>query len=271
MKAPLLKKTLPWNGVFVWRSIFALFFTLSFTQGEVLLNNTFDDGEYTEQRLPDHAAWQKIANSVANQKTTTLEVSGKALVLTADSKAGQAQTLARFSDGAKVLNVGETMVLSFKLSLSSPAAIKNGLRFGIFNSNDYPVVNQGYTSDVRYHKWTGYSIWTNVGSPSAGGTTIRKRVGEDPTLFNGEKGLFAILPGSERGFELTSGVAVKGTLTIKRTGEDQAAIKFEMNDIIFACEDSSNICKGFDTIVFRVAPEATGALTLDDVSVARTP
>ncbi|CAN5687557.1 hypothetical protein BH09VER1_BH09VER1_03710 [soil metagenome] len=242
----------------------ALALAANLAQGETILNETFAGGEIHTQALPGSAAWAKMASSVAGQKGTTLEIGDGALILTPDPMVSQGQVLAYFSEKSVSLKVGDSVTLAFTFLATKPGVAGNGFRFGLLNSNGKQVGEDGFTDNPKYLTWNGYAVWTNL---VGGATSIRKRAGESATLFDGAQGVFVALPGNDKGLELVEGVAAKGSLTLKRSGEDEITATFSINGSNLTTMDHSGVCHDFDTVVFRIAQGAAASLSLRDVSI----
>jgi hypothetical protein len=115
----------------------------------------------------------------------TLTVSTETERMTYTSAGSTANIIGYFD--AYSLSLGGTVTLSMNVTLSSTPAVRQGIRFGLFNSGGDRIDadTSGFTNSL-FESYEGYSVWFN---PTDGGNTyqnsynVYKRIGDNTAIF----------------------------------------------------------------------------------------
>ena len=186
----------------------------------VIAFDGFDDGERATDgsALPlDTLAWY------CSSSGSLLNVASQALKLTPGSATSRHAT-AYFP--RQLLSEGESLTLSFDFSVTAPANVSSGLRFGLFDSEGSTNYLNADTdnADVTY---TGYAAFTNLAPSSSNPLSLRRRdASGSGTALITQTTDYSIL-GSAGGPTTTfsPGVTYHATLSITQSGSSTADIK----------------------------------------------
>ncbi|MBC2593839.1 hypothetical protein H5P28_06155 [Ruficoccus amylovorans] len=190
-----------------------------------------------------------------------LMVSGGQMVCTDP----QAQFLLYFPD--TTLAVGESLTISFDMSLASVGDKSLGLRLGVLDSNGGGKVSAdgfGITNAI-FEDYLGDRVVTNAGSSDSSGTRISQRntgtsntspLGGDWTEF-GSRGA---------GIGLTANVSYPVTISLSRMESSILEVSFSMNGVLLSNENTSPTNFDFDTFVLY-KDALNGDVALDNFTV----
>ena len=227
-----------------------------------ILDDTFADGDRTNQALPSSAAWYS-----ASANTTNLQTSAGSLEFTSlTHESGILASLPSFT-----LTSGQSVTVSFTFSVTGASnTTANTLRLGLFNSNGAPVTADGWDTATG-PSFAGYGAWGNMGD--SGGSTssgvLYRSAITDP-LFGGsalhtEAGGTAPTGGD---FNLTSGQSYTGTFTILDNGASNT-ISFALNGVsLSAVTDSAHDYTTFDTLAFLLPANSASSVDFTEISVS---
>lgn len=241
----------------------------------VLLNDTFSDGDRTNQSLPGSARWVLVGGG---GDTKSSEVSSGALVTT--SSATVTVTAAFAGSGGHSLSIGETLTLTFDFVANfNGVSSADAFRFGIFDSNGSQIssdANGGNGSNASFNQWDGFSFWTPYGNPSdSPQAALRGRTGTDNILW--ASGANSTLTSSAYPSDtIVNGTTYTGLLSITRTttGLDITGGMGGLTLTHSVLASHASFTDTFDSISFFAGGSpigATGSFTLDNVTVQITP
>lgn len=238
-----------------------------------LLNDTFADTDRTNQALPGSAQWfTSASNSTAN-----IDAAGGALV----TKNGLT-TLSYFTaaDAPVELAVGESLTLTFTVSLSATTDAVGNFRVGLYDSGTRLAAdNFGNTNAAFTGSYAGYLAVTNVGASSNNAFRVYER-GSSTSLIAGSVSNYA-QTGSAAGGAFKAFVAnnvYTGAIVLSRTAESTMSISQSYTGL-FAGDsssstttatitDSSGLSTSFDTLAFYY--NNTASLTFDNIKLDYT-
>jgi hypothetical protein len=251
----------------------------------VLLNDTFSDGERATQTLANSAQW--FASSAA----TNLTVASGALSLTTGASGTHALAYFTSSGSPVTLGIGESLSLTFDITLAGPTSVVGGLRIGLFNSGGTRIsADGGGASNTAYTDDSGYmATVAPVGSATSPfNNTLRVY---DGRLTTGSTALLAstsnppyatvLLSGNVANKNFNAANVYNAIYTLSRTSATEMSISLSYTGIFssdlsastisITTVDNASIATSFDTVAFYSHSGATSALTLDNVVVSYVP
>ena len=239
---------------------------LSLVGGNILLNDDFSDGTYTNQSLPGSAKWFTSSSGGIAMSSGTLGVT-----------AGR-MALAFFKDsGVQSLAVGEQLTASFTVNFSTVGNSSAGFRFGFFNANGQP--RPADVSDTAFSAYDGYIVTTTAQYPDVNNAT------EGPIVFRqrnpgvGGKllgttgsGYYTTVdssPATDQSF--VAGINYTVTLTIARTAAGTVKLSVAvtggaLSGYAFTANDSAGVVTDFDGFAVLSTQTAGSTYTIDNVT-----
>lgn len=236
-----------------------------FAESRVLLDERFADGERATQALPASAEW------LSSSASGTVLVSPGALVQTG----GGRHLLAYFTPGDAPAAVapGETLVLSYEISVATPVDGPGGLRVGLFNSGGARVATDKQGRSVEFSRYRGYMGAANPAPSKNLPLRLFKRTGDDETLISALPPFFALGEPGGSMQTMRDGATYTGTLTIKRPLQDNLFTLVhgfyggDLRPQEVAATDPLEPVTAFDTVVFHLGSKAGTAFTLKSVRI----
>lgn len=232
-----------------------------------LLNDTFADGDRTNQDLPDSAAWY-FGSSTAGAGATA---SSGALVLDNNGSSTVATT-AYFTPIAspRTLYIGDIVTLAFDFSYTGTGSLTTGLRFGLFDSGGNRLLEDVTTNNgehTAYDTWGGYSVFAPVNTTSSLGlyrrSNAQDNTAETPIGTNQNTSIGSALNANST----NNTVYTNNTLTITRTAAGVDLLATVAGTTVTA-SDNSGAYTAFDAVHFWFHPNALNTTaTIDNVSV----
>jgi hypothetical protein len=253
-------------------------------QAAVLLNDTLSDNERATQNLTESAEWAFAPNGGGNTNAN-LSASTGALVYSPAAAAAQQSTAYFTPSGAPaVLADGETITLTFDFTLTalgSPS--ENGLRFGLFNSNEsryapgFGTASPPVLNLAVFEPSTGFFTTANLGA-TTGTSTFGVRRGNasasNTTPFGGS--------GTITGASTTSGylglsanTTYTASLSITRNTSTSAFVSTTLNGFTQSATTTATAgTMSFDTVAIlsgsAIVPTGN-TFTVDNIHVSIIP
>lgn len=148
------------------------------TAGQIIMNDSFADGERLTLAPPNSATWLKAQSS-----TVATVTQGSARFTWNTTSADMISGYFTGAGSPVTLGVGDTLNLSATFSFTglNPDAIaapSPGLRFGILDSKGSRPADNGGTSNAVYIGDTGYGLFTSIstaGATSGSAFTLNRR------------------------------------------------------------------------------------------------
>ncbi len=166
---------------------------------------------------------------------------------------------------ATTLDVGESLTVSFDITMESVANNQYGFRVGILNSGgeEYQVTADDYGStNELFNNYGGYRLNTNLGADTAGNTYFSERNGTGPKLL--ADGMTS-LTNSAAGVNLTAETPYTVSFTFTRSDSTTLNLSFSMNSIVLSDINTPADTFTFDTLAFYKA--SSGDIYLNNVEV----
>lgn len=246
----------------------------------ILLNDTFSDGDRTNANLPGSAAWFLAGSGAApssNPPSITSTVTSGTLVNTTNSNGATFALAASFASSGYTLAAGETLRLTFDVTLSyNGNSSADAFRFGFFDSKGSPITadaNGSNGGSAQFNEWRGYSFWNPYGTTTGLNASIRKRVANDQVLYLGSVNSSRDTTPYTSG-DLVNGITYQGLFTITNNGDDFEIHASLGNTSLSWTDDTSSPVTTFDSIAFFAGGTpmgAGGSFTLDNVMVDVVP
>lgn len=247
----------------------------------ILLNDTFDaaylsGGDSDDARLVSAQSLTNSANwfvsypaggesSTANVLFSSTTNRGMTLRKTDDT--GDVNVMAYFTEDRssfQSLNIGDSLSLTFTLTVVNPANSYRDLVFGLMNSGGNQLEQGYYTTNEKKEAvapFSGYFIMTQPGDSTSEWSTVpgfrSAQTGSDNfSLYAGAfisdpiGGDDPIWAGANHDVALNLGNAVTydGALTITRTGAEENRIQFSLNGVEIDVLHTEATLFAFDTI-----------------------
>lgn len=235
-----------------------------------LLHDTFADGERATQSLPDSARWLTSAsNSTAN-----IDIIDGSLV----TKNGFT-TLAYFTAAGSpvTLAVGESLTLTFTVSLSGITDAVGNFRVGLYSSGTRLAADNFGNSNAAFTgSYAGYMATVNVGASSNNAFRLYER-GSSTSLIAGSVSNYSQTGSSSGGAYKTfvPNNTYTGTIVLSRTAESTMSVSHSYTGIFGADStasttsatifDNSGLTTSFDTLAFYY--NNTANLVFDNVRI----
>ena len=209
------------------------------------------------------------SNLQVNVGTTTTTTTG-AVVFAYLTPSGSPLTLAA---------PGDSITLSFDLTLGSVANVANGINFGVFDSGGNRLTADVATllgQDATFNNWTGYACCSRMGNATtvSTGLSVKERIGGTSTLFSSNTNYFPVLDtAAVAANSLMSSTTYTGNfITITRTAGG-AVISGQIGTNTFSAADNSGAFDSFDAIAFgsNAGIAAGSFFKLDNIRVAASP
>lgn len=248
----------------------ALFLSSICAHAQVLLNDTFSDGNRSGQTLPSSAAW-----FISSSTSSNASVNGDG-VLTTNS--GLSITAYFASAGSPVtLAAGDTLVLTFQIAYNAATdpTGNTALKVGLFNSNNSTRISADGTNNI-FAPYSGYAVTYGYTTTSA----VRERPTDlaNTALLTSTTG-YTVVGSSSANFGITDTPLpnyYNGSFAITRTGDGQLSFTFSLtqqsnpaNSWSYTVADASPVTFGFDTVSFATT-SGTNQL-IDNVKVELIP
>lgn len=252
----------------------------------VLVDDQFTDLERASQTLPVSMRWNYLgATSASSRFNVVPVVDGRWLQLNGLGTAMMVNSYFTASGSPRSLNVGDSIRLSFQMTVTATPPTPEGLRIGLYNSYGVrPTGDVAATSVLdasTYGGYSGYGIYFNPVNPLPSGTInlniVRKSrtdnfgipaITSGPILNAGSNAVSTPLG-------LSANVPFPVVFTVTRTSATQVTISASINGRTATATDSSTaFTTGFDTIsIFSSSAALPNGqhLRYDDVQVVYTP
>jgi hypothetical protein len=232
---------------------------------KIWLDDNFADGERDQQNLPASAGW--FSSSVGG----TLTVTTGALT----QYGGGRYVLAYFApaDAPARIAPGETLVLTYRITLEHPLDGPGALRVGLFNSGAQRIVADKQAQSPDFAGYLGYMGATNPVPTKNAPLRLFKRVPGKGTLIANLTSFDAISEPAGSLQTMQDGETYTGTLTIRRSasGSSNAITHgFYGNDLRpnqATAVDSVEPITVFDTVVIHAGTKAAHGFTLKAVRI----
>lgn len=233
-----------------------------------VVSDSFADGDRTTQNLPDSAKWYQLGSATGTVSSTTgytisPSTSGNAFI-----------TVSYFTP--TTLTIGTSITLTFSVTDSitpGAASARQGLRFGLFNSNGSSLTGDTTTlTNSAFTSYTGYAGFYSLQSaldPSGAAISLRDGVSASLTnsLFGGTS--YTTL-GSLSG---SSGVSTGTTYTVSLTLQYVSATEMDITMVAngnTVTRTTSSIISTFDSIGL-FSSGSNGDITYDNITVTVVP
>jgi len=250
----------------------------------VLLDESFDDLDRTNQNLPDGAHWYyQGAPTTADHLSVIPSVVGRAMLLKSTASPTMINGYFTPSGSPRTLAVGDSVSVSMSLTLSSTPDSDSGFRIGLYNSNGVRPstdIRAGSISDgPTYGGYSGYGIYFNAVGSTSNPTNFRV-IQKTPTDGAGLPTISstAALNSPSTGFPVlgvNAGTSFPVTLTITRTSTTAVRIIANVNGTTTTANDNTaSIITAFDDICAFIGSAAVPhgqTMKIDDVVVTYTP
>jgi hypothetical protein len=226
----------------------ALSLSASQLQAETVFSDDFSDG--------NRDGWYTGSGS------SGLAVAGGELVTSGE----ESQFLVYFPEVS--LEVGDTLEISFDMSLSSVADSDRALRMGVFGTNEGSQVSDGFGySNSAFEDYLGARVYTNAGSAVGAKTRFAERVAGIDSLLAGTG--WGSEYGYANGVDLASNESYVVKVLMSRTDATSLETTFSINNVTASGVISSYSSFDFDTFAFY--KYASGDVTLDNFKVTSIP
>lgn len=232
---------------------------------QVLLNETFADGERETQALPDSAEWfgSSAANTLWIERDRGLVQDG-----------GGRHVLAYFTPSQEPIRLspGQTLRLTYELAVIGPMDGPSAFRVGLFDSGGARVIDDKQSRSRDFVGYRGYIGTTNPKPLKNAPLRLAKRTGESDTLL-ATITAYELLGGSGGSLEfMEDGVFYKGELSVKCLGYDQAVVTHsygggELRDQLVVETDARNPQFTFDTVAVHAGSKAADGFVLRSVRI----
>lgn len=243
---------------------------------QVILNESWSNGERTAQNLPESARW------FASGPADTVKTEPGAMVLDLSETR---QVAAYFADeGGVKLEPGQTLSMIYSFSFSGQREGAGGfLRVGLFNTDTRPRVtrdNAG-TNNHSFIDSTGYSVWlTRQYSTSSGfGESLRSRFHSGGILlsFGGAHIRLGEMGDSEQAL-IRPGQTYHGLLAVTLNEPGRATVRAELKDAegatLYAIEREATpavggVVSAFDMVGFTASAQCGDQLKIESVLIEK--
>ena len=244
-----------------------LVFLAAMTQASsaVILQESFTDGSYTNQNLSGSAEWY-VRNNASNVSVTV----GALQIANVDTS--DDGVLGYFTNsGATSVAVGETITLSFDMTLSSGTLsdIANRIRFGLMDSGGSRETADGSGFNAAtYDGYRGY--WGRLGLTGVGTSHIAARDSNNNNLLT--TGASTTLGSDVDLADLSASTTYSVSLSIEHTNASTNTITLGIDGLdSFTRTDTSNLFSSFDTAVISIHGPGVATATLDNITVQAIP
>ncbi len=236
-----------------------------------LLNDTFSGANFITQSLPTSAHWYSSSTS----STGNLALQSGALLVPAGRHA-----LAYFTEsGARTLEIGDELRVTFTLNFSTVGNSSGGLRFGLFNSNGATRATDG--DNASFTNYDGFIATTTGTFPDTdarlvGSMNFMRRVNPSSTgaLLStvGNYTTVDDFPGNSQSF--ATGVNYTFSVSAVRTAAGKIRFTFHavggtLPAYGFEIETDSALT-GFDSFAVLSTSASGSTFTLDNFVVTHT-
>jgi hypothetical protein len=249
----------------VLAAAFGFVFTagLLHAQPTTLLADNFSDLERATQSPPGSAAW------TVSRPAATLSAAAGELAWTLGTNNNGFSLLAHFTGegAARVLNVGDQIVLEFRFSTGSePANAFRGLRFGLLDSGGSRLAADNHdNSNAAFSGWRGYLCTANLGSTGGNNREHTERTGAGATLFSSS--LYTQVGAGAAGLDLAASTPYVAKLKIRRISATDVELTSTLAGSVQTTLDIATNVTAFDTVAIFFGNNVAASATIDDVVV----
>ncbi|PAW77488.1 MAG: hypothetical protein B9S32_10850 [Verrucomicrobia bacterium Tous-C9LFEB] len=238
-----------------------------------VVSDSFADGERSTQNLPNSAAWYQLGSATGTVSSTT----GYTI---SPSTAGNAFIAVSYFTPTTV-TIGASITLSFSVTdtiTPGAASARQGLRFGLFNSNGVTPGNNSLTGDTTtltnsaFTHYTGYAGFYSLQSAlDPSGIAISQRDGVSPALTNSLFGgtSYSTLGALSGSTAAASGTTYNVSLTLQYVSATEMDITLIANGNTVT-RTTSSILSTFDSIGL-FSSGSNGDVTFDNITVTVVP
>lgn len=260
------------NVVVTYKSLFG--------PAQIVMNDSFNDGERSTQQLPSSAAWFYRGQTSAEVLPTLLGVSGgPALQIRGTGVDALVNTYFTSGGSPQTLQVGDALRVNFRMTMS---VVNNGdavVRFGLFNSaNSRPPGDDArgiFDSNPNYFfAYRGYSARINPGA-TAGNFNLYRRVSNDGTTpLNAAGNEQMGLSNTNVALGIAANQPFPVSLTLTRTDAATMTFVVNVNGRSVSRTDTAAVATAFDAFSLLLAPAGAPAgatILIDDMNVTYAP
>jgi hypothetical protein len=266
-------------------TVFACCALVASVSGQIMISETWSDGDRTNQSLPNSLAWY---SSGATAGLTASSANGGSMT----QSLGSASHVVGFltdTHGQKIeLAVGQAIQLNFEVSFQNLGATGNYFRFGLFDSSQVdPRITVDNNGTDGYERTKGsYVNMTNI---NEGATVEWRRRSDGRTnldsghghLITSTSAAFAAAgtTSTSMGETLLSDVIYTGILTIMRTDISESVITASLSGpdgLIYEMgswteTNSFVFTTGYDTVAFASSASNGDSFTLHSMDISVIP
>lgn len=238
-----------------------------------IVSDSFADGERSTQNLPTSAAWYQLGSATSTVSSST----GYTISPAASGNASIA--VSYFTP--TTLAIGSSMTLTFSVTdtiTPGAASARQGLRFGLFNSNGVTPGSNLLTGDTTtltnsaFTHYTGYAGFYSLQSAlDPSGIAISQRDGVSPVLTNSLFGgtSYSTLGALTGSSATTTGTTYTVSLTLQYISATEMDITLIANGNTVT-RTTSSIISTFDSIGL-FSSGSNGDITYDNITVTVVP
>lgn len=252
------------NGISRALYVFGTLILVSSGHASILLDDTFANGNRTTQNLPTSAHW------FSGGTTARANVTGGRLVFSgAPSGDIGGGGLAYFTatGSPEVLQLGQSITLSFDYSFGTTDTKDWSFGFGLFNSGGSRVTvdNTGFNAGI-FKNYVGYEVAGIFGTDTSSGRyKIAQRTGAANNLLS--TSTYTVLgSGIKQTGGITPGVTYSASLIITYVNPTNIVIESMIDGQALFRTNTTGLITSFDTVgIF--ASDKPDSLTIDNILV----
>lgn len=172
------------------------------------------------------------------------------------------------------IGIGETIILSFTINITSLTNTSSGYRFGLLYSDDSKVTEDmtGYNDPV-FAPYTGYAGFQNFGGATPVNQLIRERTGGANSLWTPTTagGFDNLLTTQSQQYNVPANTFIDVSLAIENIGGTTASITTIVNGVAVSTQDTSTPKFTFDTIAIGAGNQANTEWQFGEFTVTVIP
>jgi hypothetical protein len=248
--------------------------------GQIMISESWADGDRTNQSLPNSLAWY---SSRATGTLTASSADGGSMTQSTDGSSAHVVGFLTNTHGQKIeLVVGQSIQLTFEVSFQNLGATGNYFRFGLFDSSQVdPRITVDGNGGGGYAGTRGFMVNVeNISENADVNWRRRASINTNGTLIASTNGYYSTVTGATKLAEaLVSDVIYTGILTVMRSAEGANIVTGSLsgpNGIVFEMGSWTEttpavVTSGFDTVAFASSTSNGDSFTLHSMSIGVIP
>ncbi len=254
-----------------YRPLFASFLLASVSVSaapQVVLDETFADGERMTQALPASIEWMTSGHP------NTVNVVRGALT----QAGGGRHLLGYFAPEGTPVEIapGEALLLTYAIAVKSPADAAGALRVGLFDSGGVRIVTDRISRSDDFTAYRGYMGTANPAPTRSSPLRVLKRTHDGDTLVSMIEPFSSLGVAGGRLQPLPDDQVCTGTLRIDRPSPGLVTVTHAfsggaLQTHTVTAVDGADVVTRYDTVIFHSGSKATDGFTLTSVRIEVVP